>query len=408
MSKELATIQARRAGRDRPRGDLRGRARPLARCARPSASSSCATRCAGSRRRSARTRRRPPARPRRRSTCAACAWPRRDLAAARGRAGDAGGRAARAGRAGAGRAAPAEPHAEPLRFAAYAGGDEVLVGEAETLAAVAMGWGDRPLVTHDWKSIAAPEEPCATPPLEHDTLVAAYLIDPARPRATRSRSCSSDEGIGGDREERGRAGASARWSRVCWPSASASGSRSAGLTSLLREVELPLVRRADRHGAHRRQARRRRAWPRSPAGSRTRIARARARDLGAGGGGVHDRLAAAAVGDPLQQARPVEEAPRQDGLLHRRARAPGDPRRAPDRREDRGLARALEAQVDLPRRAAGADRREHRAPPHDVQPDRDHDRPPVEHEPEPPERADPHGARPRDPRRASWPRRGTS
>ena len=114
------------------------------------------------------------------------------------------------------------------------------------------------------------------------------------------------------------------------------------------------------------------------------------------GRGVHDRLAAAAVRDPLQQARPVEEAAREDRLLDRRARAPGDPRRAPDHREDRGLARALQAEVDLPRRAAGADRRAHRPAPHDLQPDRDDDRAPVEHEPEPPERADPDRARPRD------------
>ena len=40
----------------------------------------------------------------------------------------------------------------PLEFAAYAGGREVLVGEAETLAAVALAWDDKPLVTHDWKS----------------------------------------------------------------------------------------------------------------------------------------------------------------------------------------------------------------------------------------------------------------
>ena len=39
--------------------------------------------------------------------------------------------------------------ATPLRFAAYAGGDEVAVGEAETLAALELAWGERPLVTHD-------------------------------------------------------------------------------------------------------------------------------------------------------------------------------------------------------------------------------------------------------------------
>jgi DNA polymerase-1 len=73
------------------------------------------------------------------------------------------------------------PASGPLRFAAYAGGD-VLVGEAETLAALALAWDERPLVAHDWKSIAAREEPCDAPPLEHDTMVAAYLIDPARRR----------------------------------------------------------------------------------------------------------------------------------------------------------------------------------------------------------------------------------
>ena len=60
-----------------------------------------------------------------------------------------------------------------------------------------------------------------------------------------------------------------------------------------------------------------------------------------------------------------QEAPRQDRLLHRRARAAGDPRRARDRPEDRALARAQPARQDLPRRAAAA-RRRALADPHDV------------------------------------------
>src|SRR5256714_498399 len=60
------------------------------------------------------------------------------------------------------------PPPEPLRFAAYAGGDEVLVGETETLAALTMSWGNRPLVVHDWKSISSSEEPCDGPPPEPD------------------------------------------------------------------------------------------------------------------------------------------------------------------------------------------------------------------------------------------------
>ena len=69
---------------------------------------------------------------------------------------------------------------EPLRFAAYAGGDTVLTGEAESLAEVLEGWDGKPVTAHDWKSLAASEDPSVAPPLEHDTLVAAYLIDPAR------------------------------------------------------------------------------------------------------------------------------------------------------------------------------------------------------------------------------------
>ena len=134
---------------------------------------------------------------------------------------------------------PAEPHAEPLRFAAYAGGDQVVVGEAETLAAVAMGWGDRPVVTHDWKSIAAPEEPCPTPPLEHDTLVAAYLIDPAG-RAYPLEELLEREGIAVKVKDADGL-AERRSGPASSPSASSSGSRSWGSRSLLSDVELPLV-----------------------------------------------------------------------------------------------------------------------------------------------------------------------
>ena len=133
---------------------------------------------------------------------------------------------------------PAENAAEPLRFAAYAGGD-ALVGEAETLAAVTMGWGERPLVAHDWKSIAAPEEPCPTPPLEHDTLVAAYLLDPAG-RAYPLEELLENEGIGVSVK-----GANGLAQDVVGTRALAERQRERleelGLTRLLREVELPLV-----------------------------------------------------------------------------------------------------------------------------------------------------------------------
>jgi DNA polymerase-1 len=134
---------------------------------------------------------------------------------------------------------PAEPDDPPLRFAAYAGGGDVLVGEAESLAAITMGWGERPLVAHDWKSIAAPEEPCPMPPLEHDTQVAAYLLDPAG-RAYPLHELLENEGIGisvknadgvAERAVGTRALAERQLVRL----------EELGLTRLLREVELPLV-----------------------------------------------------------------------------------------------------------------------------------------------------------------------
>ncbi len=89
--------------------------------------------------------------------------------------------------------------------------------------------------------------------------------------------------------------------------------------------------RADpaRDGAGRAQARHRAAGARSPRGSRPRPTSSSG-DLRARRRGVHARLAQAAGGDPVRQARAVAQAPRQDRLLDRRARAAGDPRRARD------------------------------------------------------------------------------
>ena len=92
----------------------------------------------------------------------------------------------------------------PLTVAAWAG-DEVLVAEAETLAAFAMARGERPVVAHDWKTIAMADDPCDAPPLAHDTMVAAYLIDPAR-RGYPLDELATEAGLGARvrRRERGR------------------------------------------------------------------------------------------------------------------------------------------------------------------------------------------------------------
>ena len=130
--------------------------------------------------------------------------------------------------------------------------------------------------------------------------------------------------------------------------------------------------RPDRPAARHRAAARARAaarWRRRASGSTPRrleevgaahqraLRDARARDLGAGGGGVRHRLAAAARRRPVRQAQAVAQAPRQDGLLDRRARAAGDPRRAPDHPEDRDLPGAVQARPDVLRHAEGAHRR---------------------------------------------------
>jgi DNA polymerase-1 len=126
-----------------------------------------------------------------------------------------------------------------LGFAAYAGGEEVLTGEAETLAAIASAWGDRPVVAHDWKSLAASEEPCDAPPLQHDTLVAAYLLDPAG-RAYPLDELTDREGLGAAIE-----GGNGLAERAVVTRALAERQRDElekeGLTRLFEEVELPLV-----------------------------------------------------------------------------------------------------------------------------------------------------------------------
>jgi DNA polymerase-1 len=157
------------------------------------------------------------------------------------------------------------PDAAPggaLRFAAHAGGSEVAVGEAETLAALELAWGPRPLTTHDWKAVGAGspgvrgQEPPAErsgPRLQHDTMVAAYLMDPARRRYPLDELCA-EEGIGArvvglDRdgsEDGGEGGGpKALAERAVVIRALAERQREQlserGLERLFREVELPLV-----------------------------------------------------------------------------------------------------------------------------------------------------------------------
>jgi DNA polymerase I len=145
---------------------------------------------------------------------------------------------------------------EALAFGAYAGGSEALAGSADTLAEVVAAWGDRPLTAHDWKALTVSERPMASwatpegeaslaaPPLEHDTLVAAYLIDPAR-RGYPLDELASDLGLGVTIAAAGNGEATAAAEQAALVHALAARQREAleelGLTRLLEEIELPLV-----------------------------------------------------------------------------------------------------------------------------------------------------------------------
>src|SRR5687768_696843 len=126
----------------------------------------------------------------------------------------------------------------PLTVAAWAG-EEVLVSEAETLAAFAMARGERPVVAHDWKTIAMADDPCDAPPLAHDTMVAAYLIDPAR-RGYPLDELAAEAGLGAQVTGGDGVAERAVLTRVL-----AERQRDRldedGLTSLFHEIELPLV-----------------------------------------------------------------------------------------------------------------------------------------------------------------------
>ncbi len=126
-----------------------------------------------------------------------------------------------------------------LRFAAYAGAD-VLTGEAVGgLEELLRGWGDRPVTAHDWKRLAAAEDPTVAPPLEHDTMVAAYLLDPAR-RGYALEDLVQDVGLAAKVEA-----GDALAERAVLTRALAAHQRAIleelDLVRLLEEVELPLV-----------------------------------------------------------------------------------------------------------------------------------------------------------------------
>src|SRR3954452_16241291 len=134
--------------------------------------------------------------------------------------------------------APAPPEGElfaegvPWRFAA-ATGDRVLVGDCEGPEPFVAALGDRGVVAHDAKALRL-----VPANLVHDTLLAAYLLEPAR-RGFPFREICEERGLACDvpdaaGAEAGLVQALAHWQREQLADR--------GLTRLMTDVELPLVR----------------------------------------------------------------------------------------------------------------------------------------------------------------------
>ncbi|HEX4804693.1 MAG TPA: DNA polymerase, partial [Conexibacter sp.] len=127
------------------------------------------------------------------------------------------------------------PHSEAWRFGAYAGGEQALAGECGAPDEPATAAGDRPVLAHDAKALGT-----VPARLAHDTLIAAYLLDPAR-RAYALDELCEERGIGVDAAV---ADPAARDALLVHALAAAQRPQleERGLVRLLEEVELPLVR----------------------------------------------------------------------------------------------------------------------------------------------------------------------
>ncbi len=122
--------------------------------------------------------------------------------------------------------------AEAMPRFAVATADGVLVGNAETPEAVVLACGDRPVTEHDAKSLGT-----VPPRLAHDTLLGAYLLEPAR-RVFELRELCEERGMASDVSDEAAASAVLLRELAAWQRERIV---ERGLARLMDEVELPLV-----------------------------------------------------------------------------------------------------------------------------------------------------------------------
>jgi DNA polymerase I len=132
---------------------------------------------------------------------------------------------------------PAPPEGELFAEGAawrfgVASGDRVLVGDVDGPEALVAALGDRPLIAHDAKALRA-----VPPNVVHDTLLAAYLLEPAR-RGFPFREICEERGLATAIEDPAGADAVLMQALAAWQREQLS---ERGLTRLMTEVELPLA-----------------------------------------------------------------------------------------------------------------------------------------------------------------------
>jgi DNA polymerase-1 len=114
-----------------------------------------------------------------------------------------------------------------------AAGENVLVGACDGPEELVAALGDRPVVAHDAKELGV-----VPPGLTHDTVLAAYLLEPAR-RGFPFREICEERGLASDVADQAGADAVVLQALAAWQREQL---HDRGLESLMAEVELPLVR----------------------------------------------------------------------------------------------------------------------------------------------------------------------